>query len=457
MAMTTQQKTEMMGTEKVWKVLLIMAIPGVLGQLSHVLYNFADRYFMGNYVGQSALGAISLTTPLISIMAGLSMLITIGGATLLSMNLGRGKLEEARVLFSNLIIQAIVTSFVLAVVYFVFAPQIIIFSGAPKTSSLYDGGVLYLRIIAFGLMFQLLNAVQASIIRAEGNVKYSLVVSVVGAVINIFLDAFFVVYLKMGIAGAAYATSISQFISAAISTVYFFSGRSRMKWMGFKVLDIKLNLEVIKMGMAPAVLQGLTFCTGILINNSLRIYGDLSSIGGDLAISAMSVIATIESVFSCVVMGINQAVTPICSFNYGAGNMKRVKQASILSVTTASVIAAMAWVAMIIFPEPLFAIFGNDVELIEYGVHAIRLNRIFVVCAGVQSVSGMFFSSIGRPKIATLMSALKQGIFLIPCLWILPQFMGLDGVLLSTAVSDILSTSIIVIVYIKGLQIFLKE
>ena len=227
MKMTTQQKTEMMGTEKIWKVFVVMAFPSIMSQLSHTFYNLVDRFFMGQYVGRTALGAISLTSPLINIMAGLSLLITIGGAALLSIDLGKQKIRDAQVLFSNLIVPALVTSFVLALIYFLFASQIIKACGAGKMSALYSDGVLYLRILAFGLMFQLLNAVQAAIIRAEGNATYSLIVSLIGGVVNIGLDALLVVSFNMGVAGAAYATVASQFISALVSTAFFLQERAK--------------------------------------------------------------------------------------------------------------------------------------------------------------------------------------------------------------------------------------
>lgn len=451
MKMTTQQKTEMMGKGKVWKVFAIMAFPSIMAQLSHTLYNLVDRFFMGQYVGITALGAISLTTPLINIMAGLSLLITIGGAALLSMKLGKGKLDEARILFSNLIIQAIVTSFVLAIIYFLFAPQIIVACGADSTSSLYNDGVLYLRILSFGLMFQLLNAVQAAIIRAEGNAGYSLGVSLIGGVVNIVLDAVLVIGFKLGVAGAAYATVASQFVSAFASTIYFFSGKSQMKWTGLKSLDLHKNLEVIKAGMAPAVLQLLSFVTGLMLNNQLRKYGDMCEVTGDLAISAMSVVMTIESIFTGIVMGINQAISPIVSYNYGAGKYKRVINGTLIAVIVGSIFTTLSWVLMMLIPEVLFKIFSNDEALIQYGVHAIRLYRIFAMFAGVQVLCAMFFSSIGQPKIATLMSVLKQGAFLIPLYLMLPRFLGLDGVLISMSVSDLLSTIIILVLYTVGL------
>lgn len=452
MKISTKEKTEMMGTAPVWRVLAIMAGPGILAQLSHTLYNLVDRFFMGQYVGSNALGAISLTTPLINIMAGLSLLITIGGAALLSMNLGMNRMKDARVLFSNLLVQALATSFLLALIYFIFAPNIIRSCGADETSALYESAVLYLRITSFGLMFQLLNAVQASIIRAEGNVSYSLVVSVIGGGVNIILDAILIVGFRMGVAGAAYATVASQVISAVISTIYFFSGKSRMKWMGFSSLDLKLTLSVVKTGMAPAVLQALSFLTGVMLNKALRRYGDMSAIGGDMAISAMSVILTSESIFSGVVMGINQAASPIISYNYGAKKYHRVKQATLLAVTSATLFTTCSWLLMMFCPQALFRIFSNDVSLAEYGVHAMRLNRIFAFGMGAQSLCSMFYSNIGKPKLATIMSVLKQGVFLIPALLILPRFYGLDGVLLSTSFSDFFSIIIIVVLYLHGIK-----
>lgn len=457
MKMTTQQKTEMMGTEKIWKVFAVMAFPSIMSQLSHTFYNLVDRFFMGQYVGRTALGAISLTSPLINIMAGLSLLITIGGAALLSMDLGRQKIRDAQVLFSNLIVQALVTSFMLALIYFLFASQIITACGAGKTSALYSDGVLYLRILSFGLMFQLLNAVQAAIIRAEGNATYSLIVSLIGGVVNIGLDALLVVGFNMGVAGAAYATVASQFVSALVSTAYFFTGKSQMKWTGFKSLDLSKNFEVIKAGMAPAILQLLSFITGLILNNQLRKYGDLCSVTGDLAISAMSVVTTAESIFLGVVMGINQAVSPIVSYNYGAGKYKRVLQGTVLAVVSGTIFSVLSWALMMFVPDIIFKIFSNDVSLIEYGIHAIRLYRAFAMCMAVQTLCAMFFSSIGKPKTATVMSVLKQGVFLIPGYFIFPIFMGLDGVLMAMPVSDLLSTIIILIIYIAGLNSLKKK
>lgn len=226
-----------------------------------------------------------------------------------------------------------------------------------------------------------------------------------------------------------------------------------MKWTGFKSLNLSKNSEIIKAGMAPAILQLLSFITGLILNNQLRRYGDSCSVTGDLAISAMSVVTTAETIFLGIVMGINQAVSPIVSYNYGAGKYKRVLQATVLAVVTGTIFSVLSWALMMFVPDIIFNIFSNeDVSLIEYGIHAVRLYRAFAMCMAVQTLCAMFFSSIGKPKTATVMSVLKQGVFLIPGYFIFPLFMGLDGVLMAMPVSDLLSTVIILIIYITGLK-----
>lgn len=453
--MTSEEKALRMGTQKMLPLVFTMALPAVCANLSSAIYNIVDRIFMGSFVGNNALGAIALTSPLISVMAGLSLLITIGGAALLSMNLGKKNYEEASRLFTNILVQALVTSFCLSVIYFVFAPQIVKLCGADEASALYLPAQKYLRIIAFGLMFQLLNAVQASIIRAEGSPTYSMCVSIVGGLLNIVLDALLVVGFDMGLEGAAYATVASQMVSAGASSLYFLRGKSIVKWRGFRELDIRQNLAIMKNGAAPATLQLLIFLTGILANNSLRKYGDLwMTGGGDLAISAMSVISTSETLCHTVIMGINQGTTPIISYNYGAKKYDRAISATLIAQAVAFVPALLTWLLMMGKPEWLFALFASKEagQMMEYGCRAMRLSKLFLLFSGIQTLSSMFFSAIGQPRMATVMSVVKQALFLVPCMVLLPLAMGIDGVLLAYSLSDICSVVIIGILYMKGLK-----
>ena len=439
--MTAEEKALQMGKRSMLPLVASMALPAIFANLSSAIYNIVDRIFMGSFVGNNALGAIAVTSPLISVMAALSLLITIGGSALLSMNLGKKDYEAADKMFTNMIIQAIVTSFVLAVIYCCFAPQIVILCGAGKESALYAPAVTYLRISSVGLMFQLLNAVQASIIRAEGSPTYSMMVSISGGVLNIFLDALLVV--------------VSQIFSAGASSLFFLTKKSLFHWKGVGAMDIRQNLAIMKNGAAPAILQILIFLTGILSNNLLQKYGNLSGVGGgDLAVAAMSVISTSETLCHTVIMGINQGTTPIISYNYGAHQYKRAVSATLLAQAIAFIPALLTWIVMMFFPEILFRIFASKEAdaMLEYGCHAMRLCRMFVFASGVQTLSSMFFSAIGQPKTATAMSVVKQALFMVPLMLILPLFMGIDGVLAAYSVSDFCSVLIIGAMYLRGLR-----
>lgn len=452
--MTAEEKALQMGNRNMLPLVASMALPAIFANLSSAIYNIVDRIFMGSFVGNHALGAIAVTSPLISVMAALSLLITIGGSALLSMNLGKKDYEAADKMFTNMIVQAIVTSFVLAVIYFCFAPQIVILCGAGRESALYAPAVTYLRISSVGLMFQLLNAVQASIIRAEGSPTYSMMVSISGGVLNIFLDALLVVVFPLGLEGAAIATVVSQMFSAGASSLFFLTKKSLFHWKGFGALDIRQNLAIMKNGAAPAILQILIFLTGILSNNLLQKYGNLSGVGGgDLAVAAMSVISTSETLCHTVVMGINQGTTPIISYNYGAHQYKRAVSATLIAQAIAFIPALLTWILMMFFPEILFRIFASKEAdaMLEYGCHAMRLCRMFVFASGVQTLSSMFFSAIGQPKTATAMSVVKQALFMVPLMLILPLFMGIDGVLAAYSVSDFCSVLIIGTMYLRGL------
>ena len=197
--------------------------------------------------------------------------------------------------------------------------------------------------------------------------------------------------------------------------------------------------KVIALGMAPAVFQGLSFVNNILTNRSLMYYGnlELGTEGGSLAISAVSVIHTVENLAIMFIMGMNNAISTIISYNYGQKRYDRARQATLTGQAVAFAVSALLWVGMMFFPQTLFAVFSSsDTELMEYGARAMRLGKIFIFGLGFQTLASMFYSSIGKPKRAIFISISRNGLFLIPSLLILPKFFGINGVLMSTSVSD---------------------
>lgn len=451
--LTPEQRAARMGTDNIWHLMLVMALPAICGNLGSSMYNIIDRLILGQFVGTASLGAVAVTTPLMNIMAGLSLLITTGGAALLSISLGEGNNKEASRVYTNMMVTGVVVSTTVALCFFFFADGIITLCGADKASALHEGAVIYLRITAFGLMFQLLQSVLSAVIRAEGSLSYAMWIILVGGIANVILDLIAVVIMKTGIHGAAWATVISQAISTLMGLVYFLGKKSLVTWEGLKVVSIQRVLTIAKFGLAPAVLSALNFITGVLINNTLHIYGDAWALGGgDLALSAQSVISTAESLCFTFIWGINQGTSPILSYNYGAKKYDRVIHSALIGQLLAGIVAMLCWASMMFIPNVLFRVFSSDPSLAEFGVHAMRLSKVFVMFTGVQTLSSVLFSSIGDPRTATVISVVRGGLFLIPCVLILPLFFGLDGALFATSLSDLLSGVTIGIVYILGLR-----
>lgn len=457
-AQKARRNTERMGSAPIFPLLLSMAIPGLLGTLTTYLYKTADQIFVGNFVGRNALGGISVLSPFNNVVIALTLFLTVGGASMLSLAMGRQDYEKANKLFTNIIIQAVLMATIVCLFFTVFSESFVGLCGAKKGSEVFGYAVIYLRITALGQIFNMLNVGLAAIIRSEGNTRYSMVANMIGAVLNIFLNTILIVVCGFGIYGAAIATVGSQFVGAVFSAAYFISGKSNLKWAGFKVVDIGQMITVAKMGIAPSIFQMLSFITNIMINKSLQYYGDIDPYysllgGGELCISALSVVNTVEAFITSAASGINQAGAPVISFNYGRKKFKRVRRASLTSQGMAFFFAAIIWTLMMLAPEFVINLFSkNDVQLIEYGVMAMRTCKMFALFGGFQMLVSMYFSSIGKPEIATFVSLSRHGIFFIPALLILPKLFGLMGVLLATPVSDACSLVIVTAMYIGEMK-----
>ena len=457
-AKEARKNTERMGIAPIFPLLLSMAIPGLLGTLTTYLYKTADQMFVGNIVGRNALGGIAVLSPFNNVVIALTLFITVGGASMLSLAMGRQDYEKANRLFTNIIIQSIGMAGIVCLIFTIFTESFVALCGAKRGSEVFGYAVIYLRITAMGQMFNMLNVGLAAIIRSEGNTRYSMFANMIGAVLNIFLNTLLIVVFRFGIYGAAIATVGSQLVGAIFSAAYFLSGKSNLKWIGFKVVDIRQMITVAKMGIAPSIFQMLSFITNIMINKSLQHYGDLDPYysllgGGELCISALSVVNTVEAFITSAASGINQAGAPVISYNYGRRDFKRVRKASLTSQAMAFFFAAIIWTTMMLAPEFVINLFSkNDAQLLDYGVMAMRTCKMFALFGGYQMLVSMYFSSIGKPEVATFVSLSRHGIFFIPALLILPKIFGLMGVLYATPVSDGCSLIIVTAMYIHEMK-----
>ncbi len=456
--MAVNERTLKMGSAPIFPLLVSMAVPGLLGTLTTYLYRTVDQIFVGNFVGRTALGGISVLSPFNNVIIALSLFITVGGTSLLALTMGRKDYDEANKLFTNIVIQAIAMALIVSVLFFVFARPFVGVCGAKRGTQTYEYAVLYLKIVTCGQVFNMLNQGLAAIIRTEGAAKYSMFANIVGAFFNIVLDALLIIVFKMGVAGAAIATIVSQLMGAAFSAAFFFTGKSSLRWAGFAVVDVRQMLYIAKMGIAPSIFQMLSLFTNILLNKSLQYYGDLDPVysligGGELCISAVAIVNTVDSFIVSMTSGINQAVSPLLSYNYGAKNYSRVKKASLCSQAMAGVFAIVIWSAMMLAPEFVCSLFGKgDEALISYGAMAMKACKMFALFGGFQMLVSMYFSSIGKPQVATFVSISRHGLFLIPAMLIMPQFMGLKGVLYANSVSDGCSLIVVSLMYLHEMR-----
>ncbi len=456
--MAVNERTLKMGSAPIFPLLVSMAVPGLLGTMTTYLYRTVDQIFVGNFVGRTALGGISVLSPFNNVIIALSLFITVGGTSLLALTMGRKDYDEANKLFTNIVIQAIAMALIVSVLFFVFARPFVGVCGAKKGTQTYEYAVLYLKIVTCGQVFNMLNQGLAAIIRTEGAAKYSMFANIVGAFFNIVLDALLIIVFKMGVAGAAIATIVSQLMGAVFSAAFFFTGKSSLRWAGFAVVDVRQMLYIAKMGIAPSIFQMLSLFTNILLNKSLQYYGDLDPVysligGGELCISAVAIVNTVDSFIVSMTSGINQAVSPLLSYNYGAKNYSRVKKASLCSQAMAGVFAIVIWSAMMLAPEFVCSLFGKgDEALISYGAMAMRACKMFALFGGFQMLVSMYFSSIGKPQVATFVSISRHGLFLIPAMLIMPQFMGLKGVLYANSVSDGCSLIVVSLMYLHEMR-----
>lgn len=458
MLMAVNERTLKMGSAPIFPLLVSMAVPGLLGTLTTYLYRTVDQIFVGNFVGRTALGGISVLAPFNNVIIALSLFITVGGTSLLALTMGRRDYEEANKLFTNIIIQAIGMALIVSVLFFIFAEPFVGVCGAKRGTETFRYAVIYLKIVTCGQVFNMLNQGLAAIIRTEGAAKYSMFANIVGAFFNIVLDALLIIVFKMGVAGAAIATIVSQLMGAAFSAAFFLTGKSSLRWAGFGVADIKQMAYIAKMGIAPSIFQMLSLFTNILLNKSLQYYGDLDPVysligGGELCISAVAIVNTVDSFIVSMTSGINQAVSPLISYNYGAKNYSRVKKASLCSQAMAGVFAIVIWSAMMLAPEYVCSLFGKgDEALISYGAMAMKACKMFALFGGFQMLVSMYFSSIGKPQVATFVSISRHGLFLIPAMLIMPQFMGLKGVLYANSVSDGCSLIVVLFMYLHEMR-----
>ena len=429
-------RSKQLGEEKVLNLLVKFSIPAIIGMLVNGLYTIVDRIFVGNGVGSLGMAGAAIGIPISFILMAFGMLIGIGANTLVSIRLGEQKKEEAEQIMGNAFVLLVTIPIFLTITGLYFLEPLLSLLGASEAVMPY--AKTFISIILSGAVLQTVGFGMNNFIRSEGNPKTAMLTMIIGAVLNIILNPLFIFVFKMGIAGSAIATVISQGVSSAWVLYYFIWGKSMLK-LRVKNFSLRLNIvgKILSLGAAPFLMQLAASVLNAIMNNSLINYG------GDVAVSAMSAVMSIALLFLMPIFGINQGVQPIIGYNYGAQKYDRVKQALKLAVFAATIIVLIGFAVTQLFSQQLMAMFNKkDVELIALGVHALRVFLIFMPVIGFQIVSANYFQAVGKPMQASFLSLSRQVLILIPALLILPRYFGLDGVLYAGPLADLVSSLI---------------
>ncbi|MBU5437350.1 MATE family efflux transporter [Tissierella sp. MSJ-40] len=407
------QRTKLMEEGDIKKTLLTLAIPTIIATLISAIYNFVDTLFVGMLNDTAAMGAVSIAFPLFMIISALGQMLGVGSASHVSRSLGQGNKKEADKTATTALFLAIVISIVVTILVIIFLKPIFILMGASET--IIGPSLEYSRWLILGSIFTIINMTLNNLIRAEGNAKYSMNALIIGAVLNIIFDPIFMFTFGLKLKGAAIATVLGQ----AISTIYLLSYYMKKN----SYVNIEKNLisknkatyiEIFKIGLPVFFMQFLSSIAFGIQNAATSTYGDdaLAAVGTTLKINMIPLY---------IMMGYNQGFQPFAAYNYGAKNLDRVKEGLKISTIWIMSFGFIFTILFCMLPEPFIKLFTKDPQVIAYGINNLIAFNIFTPLVGFTLIHTGLFQSLGKGIQSAILSIVRQGLFLIPTLIILPK------------------------------------
>ena len=428
-------KTNPLGSAPIGKLMVKFAIPSIIAMLVGALYNIVDQLFIGHAIGTLGNAATNVAFPFTTSCLALALLFGIGGASCFNLNLGRGNKEAAPYFVGNAITMLIVSGTFLLIIAQLFLEPLLIMFGSPL--DVLEYAVPYVRITSIGFPFLLLGTGGGHLMRADGSPKMTMISNITGAVINVVLDALFVLVFRWGMEGAALATIIGQAASAGIVLNYLRHFKTVELNKKHFIPTFKYLKDIAVIGMASFFNQLAMMVVQIALNNSLKYYGALSVYGASIPIACAGIVMKVNQIFFSIIIGIAQGSQPVESFNYGAGNYKRVRDAFKLATITGCAISFCSFILFQTMPRQLLGLFGNGTpEYFEFGTKAFRIMLFFTWFNALQPITSTFFTSIGKSIKGVFLSMTRQILFLLPLVLILPKFIGVEGVLYAGPIAD---------------------
>ncbi len=430
-----EQEENILGTERIGKLIRKFSIPCIISMLVNSLYNIVDQIFIGQSVGYLGNGATNVVFPLVMIGLAFSLMFGDGASAYLSLKLGEKKKKDAEIGIGNGILISTIVSIIFCVITLILLPQFLKIFGC--TENLKSFALAYGGIIAIGFPFSMIGTTLNSIIRADGNPKYAMTSMCTGAILNTILDPIFISVFNKGVQGAAIATVISQFVTFVLNILYL----KRFKSIKLSRDCFKLHSSVCKrislLGISSFITQMSIVCVMTAENNLLGKYGANSKFGSEIPITVLGIVMKINQILNSIIIGIAAGSQPILGYNYGAKKFDRVKKTLKLVLASSLVISIIAFILFQTIPDKLILIFGSgDANYMEFACLAFRIYLLLCIFNGIQIPSGIFFQAIGKSTISAILSLSRQIVILIPVMLILSHFYGVTGVLAAGPVAD---------------------
>lgn len=451
-----------LGKENINKLLISFAIPCVISMLINSVYNIVDQIFIGKGVGTLGNAATNVIFPLVIIFNAVAGLIGNGAAANLSLKLGEGKKEDGGKIVGSAVTVSIIFSLVLSVIAYLLLPKLVYMFGCTK--NVYQYAIDYGRIIILGAPFMIIYSALSQLIRADGSPKYSMILLVVGAILNIILDPIFIFTFNMGVKGGAIATVIGQIVSFVMAILYLKKVKSvKLEKESFKV--DKSITRTLGLGLSSFITQSTVLALFVFMNNMMTKYGALTKYGADIPLSVYGVISKINSLYISTILGISIGAQPIIGFNYGAGNYERVKETLRKVLTINLVVGLIFNIIFYLFPKEIVSIFitNSDPNYKLFLEFAVLICHSFLLVMGLnflEMTTSITVQSLGNVKKATMVSFIRQIILFIPiaCFMAIYLHKGIYGVLNAGPIADAITFFIaLVIFYSEYRKLSIKE
>lgn len=422
--------SNILGEEKVSKLLWKFSVPAIIGMVVNALYNVVDSIFVGNGVGEIGLAAVAIAFPIMILLMAFGVLIGVGASSLVSIRLGEKRISDAEKILGNAYMLASIFMTGLSMVMLVFLDPILIALGTETIVLPYARD--FTSVILLGSVFMHIGFGMNTIIRAQGDPKTAMMTMFISAGINVVLNPLFIFGFKMGISGSAWATVLAQAVAAIWVTIYFRSKKSLLKLrIATMKPDPQIIKQIIKNGLSPFLMQFAASIVAVLFNFSLLKYG------GEMAIASMGIIQRVSMLLLMPLLGISQGIQPIIGFNYGAQKYDRVIEALKLGIIVATCLSITGFCIIQLFDSKIISLFSQNPDLINMGTRGMQIVLAMLPILGFQLISAQYFQAVGKARYAIFLSLSRQVILLIPLIVIMPNLFGLMGAWIATPLADL--------------------